>query len=86
MVTSVPTATLKFDTDFDFDFSNAQFMKEEKEMEGQDRMTVKGWFISSSDPCTNAVASKPSPCWASPALLVFQLSVPYTQVFARLLN
>lgn len=54
MVANVPTATLKFDTDFDFDSSNAQFMKEEKEMEGQDRMTVKGWFISSSDPCTTA--------------------------------
>lgn len=51
---NVPTATLKFDTDFDFDSSNAQFMKEEMLMEGQDRMTVKGWFISSRDPFTSA--------------------------------
>lgn len=50
MVASVPTATLKFDTDFDFDSSNAQFMKEEKEMKGQDRTTVKGRFSSSNDP------------------------------------
>ncbi|XP_026224567.1 protein LSM14 homolog B isoform X2 [Anabas testudineus] len=41
IVANVPTATLKFDTDFDFDSSNAQFMKEEMLMEGQDRMTVK---------------------------------------------
>ncbi|CAG04082.1 unnamed protein product, partial [Tetraodon nigroviridis] len=31
MVATVPSATLKFDTDFDFDLSNAQFKKEELE-------------------------------------------------------
>lgn len=42
MVANVPAATLKFDTDFDFDSSNAQFIKEEMATEGQDRMTIKG--------------------------------------------
>ncbi|XP_076597753.1 protein LSM14 homolog B [Chaetodon auriga] len=37
MVANLPSATLKFDTDFDFDSSNAQFIKEELEMEVQDR-------------------------------------------------
>ncbi|GAA6216447.1 protein LSM14 homolog B [Lates japonicus] len=41
MVAHAPSATLKFDTDFDFDSSNAQFIKEELEREGQDRMNVK---------------------------------------------
>ncbi|KAK2851637.1 hypothetical protein Q5P01_007913 [Channa striata] len=41
MVANVPSATLKFDTDFDFALSNAQFIKEELEMEGQDRTTMK---------------------------------------------
>ncbi|KAM9350797.1 protein LSM14 homolog B [Symphorus nematophorus] len=41
MVANVPSATLKFDTDFDFDSSNAQFIKEELEREVQDRMNVK---------------------------------------------
>lgn len=47
MVANVPSATLKFDTDFDFDSSNAQFIKEELELErdGQNRMNMKGWFI-----------------------------------------
>ncbi|XP_074499910.1 protein LSM14 homolog B isoform X1 [Sebastes fasciatus] len=37
MVANVPSAILKFDTDFDFDSSNAQFIKEELEREVQDR-------------------------------------------------
>ncbi|XP_040008683.1 protein LSM14 homolog B isoform X2 [Xiphias gladius] len=41
MVANSLSATLKFDTDFDFDSSNAQFIKEELEREGQDRMTLK---------------------------------------------
>uniref|UniRef100_A0A665VMK3 LSM family member 14B n=1 Tax=Echeneis naucrates TaxID=173247 RepID=A0A665VMK3_ECHNA len=41
MVTNAPSATLKFDTDFDFDSSNAQFIKEELEREGQVRMNMK---------------------------------------------
>ncbi|XP_058499863.1 protein LSM14 homolog B [Solea solea] len=40
MVANTPSATLKFDTDFDFDSSNAQFIKEELEREGQNK--VKG--------------------------------------------
>ncbi|XP_073326494.1 protein LSM14 homolog B [Pagrus major] len=40
MVTNVPSATLKFDTDFDFDSSNAQFIKEELEQAVQD-MNIK---------------------------------------------
>lgn len=40
MVASVPSATLKFDTDFDFDLSNAQFKKEELEHHG---VGLKGW-------------------------------------------
>lgn len=43
MVANVPSATLKFDTDFDFDLSNAQFIKEELEREVQDRVNMKGW-------------------------------------------
>ncbi|KAM8864395.1 protein LSM14 homolog B-like [Spinachia spinachia] len=38
MVARVPSAVLKFDTDFDFDSSNAQFIKEELEREVQDRV------------------------------------------------
>lgn len=41
MVASVPSATLKFDTDFDFDLSNAQFKKEELEKEMHHG--AKGW-------------------------------------------
>uniref|UniRef100_UPI0037E80B45 protein LSM14 homolog B n=1 Tax=Semicossyphus pulcher TaxID=241346 RepID=UPI0037E80B45 len=41
MVADVPSATLKFDTDFDFDSSNAQFIKEQLEKEVQDRMNLK---------------------------------------------
>ncbi|XP_070767026.1 protein LSM14 homolog B [Enoplosus armatus] len=41
MVANVPSAILKFDTDFDFDSSNAQFIKEELEREVQDRMNMK---------------------------------------------
>lgn len=43
MVAKIPSATLKFDTDFDFDLSNAQFNKEELDREVQDRVHVKGW-------------------------------------------
>ena len=43
MVANVPSATLKFDTDFDFASSNAQFIKEEVEREMQD-MNIKGWL------------------------------------------
>lgn len=39
-----PPVTLKFDTDFDFDSSNAQFIKDELEQDVQDRTAVKGWF------------------------------------------
>nr|XP_057908193.1 protein LSM14 homolog B [Doryrhamphus excisus] len=42
MVAKFPSATLKFDTDFDFDSSNAQFNKEELDREVQDRMNMKG--------------------------------------------
>lgn len=45
MVAKVPPATLQFDSDFDFDSSNAQFI-EELEREVQDRMNAKGWFKS----------------------------------------
>lgn len=45
----VPSATLKFDTDFDFDSSNAQFIKEALEREEQDKVNMKGWFISPND-------------------------------------
>ncbi|KAG7228151.1 hypothetical protein INR49_013434 [Caranx melampygus] len=41
MTANAPSATLKFDTDFDFDSSNAQFIKEELERGGQDRMNLK---------------------------------------------
>ncbi|XP_068198646.1 protein LSM14 homolog B [Antennarius striatus] len=41
MVDRVPSATLKFDTDFDFDSSNAQFIKEELERELQNRMNIE---------------------------------------------
>ncbi|XP_057686384.1 protein LSM14 homolog B-like [Corythoichthys intestinalis] len=40
MVAKGPSATLKFDTDFDFDYSNAQFNKE-LEREIQDRLNMK---------------------------------------------
>lgn len=43
MVASVPSATLKFDTDFDFDLSNAQFKKEELETEMHHGAGAKGW-------------------------------------------
>lgn len=42
MVASVPSATLKFDTDFDFDLSNAQFKKEELATELHRRVGAKG--------------------------------------------
>ncbi|XP_035501414.2 protein LSM14 homolog B isoform X1 [Scophthalmus maximus] len=41
MVANVPSPVLKFDTDFDFDSSNAQFIKEELERGGQDKRKVK---------------------------------------------
>lgn len=43
MVASVPSATLKFDTDFDFDLSNAQFKKEELETQVHHGVGLKGW-------------------------------------------
>ncbi|TWW56899.1 protein LSM14 homolog B [Takifugu flavidus] len=42
MVASVPSATLKFDTDFDFDLSNAQFKKEELETQVHHGVGLKG--------------------------------------------
>lgn len=57
MVTNVPSATLKFDTDFDFGSSNAQFIKDELEREVQDRMNMKGWFLSSTDHKCNTAFS-----------------------------
>lgn len=44
MVASGPSATLKFDTDFDFDLSNAQFKKEELATELHHGVGVKGWW------------------------------------------
>ncbi|XP_024914772.1 protein LSM14 homolog B [Cynoglossus semilaevis] len=41
LVTKTRSITLRFDTDFDFDSSNAQFIKEKLEVEGQ-RSNVKG--------------------------------------------
>ncbi|XP_034552063.1 protein LSM14 homolog B isoform X2 [Notolabrus celidotus] len=41
LVADVPSATLKFDTDFDFDSSNAQFMKEQLKKENEGRMNSK---------------------------------------------
>ncbi|XP_051913113.1 protein LSM14 homolog B-like [Hippocampus zosterae] len=41
MVAKVPSATLKFDTDFDFDYSNAQFHKEALAQEVPDRLKMK---------------------------------------------
>lgn len=43
MVASAPSATLKFDTDFDFDLSNAQFKKEELDTEAHHGAGMKGW-------------------------------------------
>lgn len=44
MVANAPSPTLKFDTDFDFDSSNAQFIKEALEEKFQERLTLKGWL------------------------------------------
>ncbi|XP_004546254.3 protein LSM14 homolog B [Maylandia zebra] len=41
MVANAPSPTLKFDTDFDFDSSNAQFIKEALEEKFQERLTLK---------------------------------------------
>ncbi|XP_031609698.1 protein LSM14 homolog B [Oreochromis aureus] len=41
MVANAPSPTLKFDTDFDFDSSNAQFIKEELEEKVQERLTLR---------------------------------------------
>lgn len=41
MVADVPSATLKFDTDFDFDSSNAQFMMEQLKKDSEGRMNLK---------------------------------------------
>lgn len=50
MVTNVPSATLKFDTDFDFDLSNAQFKKEELETEMHHGVGKKGWWNAFDSP------------------------------------
>lgn len=42
MVANAPYATLKFETDFDFDLSNAQFIKEELEREVRNGVHVRG--------------------------------------------
>lgn len=55
MVASVPSATLKFDTDFDFDLSNAQFKKEELETQVRHRVGLKGG--------QKAFSTTPSDCW-----------------------
>uniref|UniRef100_A0A8C6M780 LSM family member 14B n=1 Tax=Nothobranchius furzeri TaxID=105023 RepID=A0A8C6M780_NOTFU len=41
IVANVPSPLLKFDSDFDFDLSNAQFIKEELEREVQEKMNIK---------------------------------------------
>ncbi|CAG6021668.1 unnamed protein product [Menidia menidia] len=41
MAANVPSPVLKFETDFDFDSSNAQFIKEELEREVQERINIK---------------------------------------------
>ncbi|KAM6925382.1 protein LSM14 homolog B isoform 2-T2 [Xenentodon cancila] len=41
IVTNVPGPILKFDTDFDFDSANAQFIKEELEREAHKRINIK---------------------------------------------
>lgn len=46
MVADVPSATLKFDTDFDFDSSNAQFMMEQLKRDTEGRMNSKGKLMS----------------------------------------
>lgn len=43
---NVPSPILKFDTDFDFDLSNAQFLKEELEREVNERMNIKGELLA----------------------------------------
>lgn len=55
MVASVPSATLKFDTDFDFDLSNAQFKKEELETQVRHGVGLKGG--------QKAFSTTPSDCW-----------------------
>lgn len=42
MVANAPSATLKFETDFDFDLSNAQFIKEELETELRNKVHMRG--------------------------------------------
>lgn len=46
MVANIPSPILKFDTDFDFASSNAQFIKEELERELQEKRKLKGLFSS----------------------------------------
>lgn len=55
MVASVPSATLKFDTDFDFDLSNAQFKKEELKTQVHHGVGLKGW--------QKAFSTTPPDCW-----------------------
>ncbi|XP_077431093.1 protein LSM14 homolog B isoform X2 [Vanacampus margaritifer] len=60
MVAKVPSATLKFDTDFDFDYSNAQFNKEELERELQNRLTMEDGNNNRGDEqSTEAQLNKP---------------------------
>lgn len=59
MVANAPSPTLKFDTDFDFDSSNAQFIKEELEEKVQERLTLRGWL--SAEVATNALFFLKSP-------------------------
>lgn len=42
----VPSPILKFDSDFDFVSSNAQFMKEELEREVQEKINLTGRFCT----------------------------------------
>jgi hypothetical protein len=44
MAEFVASSTLKFDTDFDFDSANAQFIKMMLEREMQDWLNRKGWW------------------------------------------
>uniref|UniRef100_A0A3P9L8Y0 LSM family member 14B n=1 Tax=Oryzias latipes TaxID=8090 RepID=A0A3P9L8Y0_ORYLA len=55
MMNSIPSPVLKFDTDFDFESSNAQFIKEEmerKNMSIKDRNAKDGMHLTTEeDPC-----------------------------------
>lgn len=59
MMNNVPSPVLQFDTDFDFDSSNAQFIKEELERE---KMSTRGnqlkWFSSKEADSAKLICSK----------------------------